>query len=157
MTTEILNAIKAAAKADAIVFEDEFPGEHPEGSDWDSAAFEMHQRRGVLNDIDGAFDVYRKHLAAEVDCLTAARMQATLTEVTGASLKSSDLRKEARSTGSFRQCFRSSEKVGSDAIEIVYFPETGRAAVASGAHAEYTDASSAADALRRYLNNDMSA
>ena len=51
----------------------------------------------------------------------------------------------------------SSETVGADAIEIVYFPETGRAAVASGSDAQWTDASSAADALRRYLNDEMSA
>jgi len=152
MTTEILTAIEAAAKADAIVFEDEFPGEQPEGSDWDSAAFEMHHK---LNEIEGAFDVYRKHLAAEVDRLTAARMQATLTEVNGASLKSSDLRKEARSTRNVRQCYRSSEKVGSDAIEIVFCPEINRAGVAAGSDAQWTDASSAADALRRFLYDAM--
>ena len=36
-------------------------------------------------------------------------------------------------------------------LENIHF----RAGVASGSDAEWTDASSAADALRRYLNDDM--
>ena len=78
----------------------------------------------------------------------------TLTQISQTELRSIDLRTEA-SKGEC-DCLRSSWTVGADAIEIVYFPETGRAGVASGSHAEWTDASSAADALRRYLNDDMS-
>ena len=78
----------------------------------------------------------------------------TLTQISPAGLRSIDLRTEA-SKGEC-DCLRSSWTVGTEAIEIVYFPETGRAGVASGSDAEWTDASSAADALRRYLNDDMS-
>lgn len=92
-------------------------------------------------------------MTADILSKIAAAAQ-TLTQISPDTLTSIDLREEA-ATGEC-DCLRSSETVGVDAIEIVYFPETGRAAVASGAHAEYTDASSAADALRRYLNNDMS-
>lgn len=153
MTADILSKIATAAKADAVVFVDEMPGEQLKDSDdWDSAAFEMNK---ALNAIDGAFEIYRKHLVAEIDRLnTIATYAATLTQVSPENLRSIDLREE--SAAAECDCLRSSETVGADAIEIVYFPETGRAAVASGAHAEYTDASSAADALRRYLNNDMS-
>lgn len=93
--------------------------------------------------------------ADTINTIANAHYAETLTQISPADLRSIDLREEA-ATGEC-DCLRSSETVGVDAIEIVYFPETGRAAVASGAHAEYTDASSAADALRRYLNNDMSA
>ena len=79
----------------------------------------------------------------------------TLTQISPADLRSIDLRTEA-SKGEC-DCLRSSWTVGNDAIEIVYFPETGRAGVAAGSDAQWTDASSAADALRRFLNDDMSA
>ena len=92
--------------------------------------------------------------ADTINTIANAAYAKTLTQVSPADLRSIDLREEA-ATGEC-DCLRSSETVGADAIEIVYFPETGRAAVASGAHAHYTDASSAADALRRYLNGDMS-
>jgi len=155
MTTEILNAIEAYATESAACFVDEFPGEQlTDSDDWDSAAIEM---RHDWDDVDDAFSVFRKHLVAEIARLNLERLQATLTEVTGASLKSSDLRKEARITGVFRQCYRSSEKLGADAIEIVFYPEADRAGVAAGSDAQWTDASSAADALRRFLNDDMSA
>lgn len=158
MTTEILTAIEAAAKADALVFEDEFPGEQPEGSDWDSAAFEMHYK---LNDIDGAFDSYRKQLAAEVSRLTLERLQATLTQVQLPELRSTDLRAATDSTVLTSrthveyECYRSSETVGADTIEIVFLPEINRAGVAAGSDAQWTDASSAADALRRFLYDAM--
>ena len=67
MTTEILNAIKAYATESAACFVDEFPGEELGDSDWDSAAFQMRQD---LNAIDGAFEIYRKHLVAEIDRLS---------------------------------------------------------------------------------------
>jgi len=51
MTAEILSKIAAAAKADAVVFVDEFT--------W-----------GELSAIDGAFEIYRKHLVAEIDRLS---------------------------------------------------------------------------------------
>jgi len=152
MTTEILNALKAAALEDAACFVDEMPGEHlKDTDDWDSAAFEMNRE---LSSIDGAFEIYRKHLVAEIARLNLQRLHETLTQISPDTLTSIDLREEA-ATGEC-DCLRSSETVGADAIEIVYFPETGRAGVASGSDAEWTDASSAADALRRYLNDDMS-
>lgn len=66
------------------------------------------------------------------------------------------LRKKAKRVGVFRECYRSSETVGADAIEIVFLPEINRAGVAAGSDAQWTDARSAADALRRFLNDDMS-
>lgn len=152
ITAEQLSAIKAYATESAACFVDEFPGEELGDSDWDSVAFEM---RHDWDDIDGAFSIYRKHLVAEITRLNLQRLHETLTQVSPADLRSIDLREEAAAGEC--DCLRSSETVGADKIEIVYFPETGRAGVASGAHAEWTDASSAADALRRYLNNDMSA
>ncbi len=92
--------------------------------------------------------------ADTINTIANAHYAETLTQISPADPRSIDLREEA-ATGEC-DCLRSSETVGVDAIEIVYFPATGRAAVASGAHAEYTDASSAADALRRFLNDDMS-
>ena len=90
----------------------------------------------------------------------------TLTQVSPADLRSDDLRKEAErgcrcNCGECeecepRSCYRSTKAVGADAVEVVFYPEVTRAAVAPGSDAEWTDASSAADALRRYLNDDMS-
>ena len=79
----------------------------------------------------------------------------TLTQLSPAELRSIDLRDEA-SKGEC-DCLRSSWTIAGHAIEIVFFPETNRAGVAAGSDAQWTDASSAADALRRFLNNDMSA
>jgi hypothetical protein len=63
MTTEILNALKAAALEDAACFVDEMPGEELQDSDdWDSAAFGMRQNMNI----DGAFEIYRKHLVVEI-------------------------------------------------------------------------------------------
>ena len=67
ITTEQLTAIKAYATESAACFVDEFPGEELGDSDWDSAAFQMRQD---LNAIDGAFEVYHKHLVAEIDRLS---------------------------------------------------------------------------------------
>jgi len=68
MTAEILSKIAAAAKADAVVFVDEFPEETLNlSTDWDSAAFEINKE---LSAIDGAFEIYRKHLVAEIDRLS---------------------------------------------------------------------------------------
>lgn len=157
MTSDILSKIAAAAQADAVVFVDEFPGDDLGDdlghSDWDSAAFEMNKD---LNAIAGAFEIYRKHLVAEITRLNLQRLHETLTQVRVSRLKSSELRNEAKTWGVFSECYRSSETIDNDAIEIVYFPATRRAGVASGSDAEWTDASSAADALRRYLNDDMS-
>ncbi len=164
MKTEILNAIKAYATECAICFVDEFPGEQlTDSDDWDSAAFEM---RHDWDDIDDAFSIFRKHLVAEIDRLNApaqttittianAAYAETLTKVQLPELRSTDLRASS-STHVAYECYRSSETVGADAIEIIFFPETNRAGVASGSDAQWTDASSAADALRRFLNDDMS-
>lgn len=153
MTADILSKIAAAAQADAVVFVDEMPGEQLKDSDdWDSAAFEMNKD---LSAIDGAFAIYRKHLVAEIDRLnTIATYAATLTQVSPEHLRSIDLREESAAA----ECdvLRSSMKVGNDMIEILFSPEVNRAGVAAGSDAQWTDASSAADALRRYLNNDMS-
>ena len=89
-----------------------------------------------------------------IKALNLQRLHETLTQVRVSRLKSSELRNEAKTWGV--ECYRSSETIDNDAIEIVYFPATRRAGVASGSDAEWTDASSAADALRRYLNDDMS-
>jgi len=163
MTTEILNAIKAYATECAVSFVAEFPGEQlTDSDDWDSAAFEM---RHDWDDVDDAFSIFRKHLVAEIARLNApaqttvttianAAYAETLTQISPADLRSIDLRTEA-SKGEC-DCLRSSETVGVDLIEIVFFPETNRAGVAAGSDAEWTDASSAADALRRFLNDDMS-
>ena len=93
--------------------------------------------------------------ADTINTIANAHYAETLTQITGSLLKSSDLRKEARSTRNFRQCYRSSENVGADPIEIVFVPETNRAGVAAGSDAQWTDASSAADALRRFLYDAM--
>lgn len=67
MTTDILNKIAAAAQADAVLFVDEMPGEKlKDTDDWDSAAFEMNRE---LSSIDGAFEIYRKQLNAEIERL----------------------------------------------------------------------------------------
>lgn len=87
--------------------------------------------------------------------MTTQEYAASLTTVSPNDLRSIDLRKEAL-TGEC-DCLRSSLTVGADVIEIVFFPETQRAGLASGADADWTDASSAADALERYLNDRMSA
>jgi len=153
MKTEILNAIKAYATECAICFVDEFPGEQlTDSDDWDSAAFEM---RHDWDDIDDAFSVFRKHLVTEIARLNLERLQATLTQVQLPELRSTDLRASS-STHVEYECYRSSETVGVDAIEIVFLPDINRAGVAAGSDAQWTDASSAADALRRFLNDDMS-
>ncbi len=41
-----------------------------------------------------------------------------------------------------------------EGVEVVWFPESGRAGVAWGGGADWTDASSADDALRRYFGVD---
>lgn len=92
--------------------------------------------------------------AATITTIANAAYAETLTQVSPADLRSIDLRTEA-SKGEC-DCLRSSETVGADLIEIVFFPETNRAGVAAGSDAQWTDASSAADALRRFLNDDMS-
>ena len=154
MTADILSKLAAAAQADAVVFVDEMPGETlKDTDDWDSAAFEMNKD---LNAIDGAFEIYRKHLVDEIARLNLQRLHETLTQVRVSRLKCSELRNEAKTWGVSCECYRSSETLDNDAIEIVYFPATRRAGVASGSDAQWTDASSAADALRRYLNDDMS-
>ena len=82
----------------------------------------------------------------------------TLTKIDPEDLSSIDLRKEA-TAGRECDCYRSDVKVSSnaaDVIEIVYFPEADRAGLAAGSDAQWTDASSAADALRRFMRNDMS-
>ena len=67
MTSDILSKIATAAQADAVLFVDEMPGEHlKDTDDWDSAAFEMNRE---LSSIDGAFEIYRKHLNAEIERL----------------------------------------------------------------------------------------
>ena len=153
ITTEQLTAIKAYATESAACFVDEFPGEELGDSDWESAAFQMRQD---LSAIDGAFEVYRKYLVAAIARLNLQRLHETLTQVSPTDLRSIDLRKEAEDPEYDCECYRSSETVGADAVEIIYWPELDRAGVASGSDAEWTDASSAADALRRYLNDDMS-
>ncbi len=153
ITTEQLTAIKAYATESAACFVDEFPGEELGDSDWESAAFQMRQD---LNAIDGAFEVYRKYLVAAIARLNLQRLHETLTQVSPTDLRSDYLRKEAEDPEYDCECYRSSETVGADAVEIIYWPELDRAGVASGSDAEWTDASSAADALRRYLNDDMS-
>ena len=152
ITAEQLTAIKTYATESAACFVDEFPGEELGDSDWESAAFQMRQD---LTAIDGAFEIYRKHLVSEIARLNLQRLHETLTQVSPADLRSDDLRKEADDPEYDCECYRSSETVGADAVEIIYWPELDRAGVASGSDAEWTDASSAADALRRYLNNDM--
>ena len=87
--------------------------------------------------------------------LNLQRLHETLTQVSPAALRSIDLMRQAAATPDC-DCLRSSETVGVDAIEIVFCSATNRAGVAAGSDAQWTDASSAADALRRYLNNDMS-
>jgi len=152
MTADILSKIATAAQADAAVFVDEMPGETlKDTDDWDSAAFGMRQDLNV----DGAFEVYRKYLVAAIDRLNLQRLHETLTQISPTDLRSNDLRTEAEDPEYDCECYRSSETVGADAVEIIYWPELDRAGVASGSDAEWTDASSAADALRRYLNDDM--
>ena len=152
ITTEQLTAIKAYATESAACFVDEFPGEELGDSDWESAAFQMRQD---LNAIDGALEIYRKHLVTEIARLNLQRLHETLTQVQPSDLRSIDLR-ASRRTGEACECYRSSETVGADAIEIIFYPEANRAGVSAGGDPEWTDASSAADALRRYLNDDMS-
>jgi hypothetical protein len=62
ITAEQLTAIKTYATESAACFVDEFPGEQLGDSDWESTAFQMRQN---LN-IDGAFEIYRKHLVVEI-------------------------------------------------------------------------------------------
>ena len=92
--------------------------------------------------------------ADTITTIANAAYAETLTQVSPADLRSIDLRTEA-SKGDC-DCLRSSETVGDEAIEIVFCSATNRAGVAAGSDAQWTDASSAADALRRFLNDDMS-
>jgi hypothetical protein len=143
--------LTAEAHADAALFVDEFPGEQLGDSDWDSEAFAMSK----FANVDGAFEIYRGLLAAKIALLNLQRYQATLTAIEPQQLRSIDLQKEAQ-TAEVAQCFRSSETVGADHIEVVYFPESGRAGIAAGSDADWTDASSAADGLQRYLHGRLS-
>jgi len=93
--------------------------------------------------------------ADTITTIANAAYAETLTQVSPADLRSIDLRASSRSHVEY-ECYRSSETVGADAIEIVFLPDINRAGVSAGSDAAWTDASSAADALRRYLNNDMS-
>ena len=143
--------LTAQAHADAAVFAEEFPGEELGDTDWDSEAFAMSKFASV----DGAFAIYRKLLVAEIARLNIARLAETLTEVQAQQLRSLDLQKEALAAAE-AQCFVSSETVGADRIEVVFFPEAGRAGIAAGADADWTDAASAADGLNRYLQGRLS-
>mgnify|MGYP000278835223 CR=1 FL=1 len=148
ITAEQLTAIKAYATECAVSFVDEFPGEQlTDSDDWDSAAPRLR--------FATTFSIFRRHLVAEISRLNLERLQATLTQVQLPELRSTDLRASSRSHVEY-ECYRSSETVGADAIEIVFVPEINRAGVAAGSDAQWTDASSAADALRRFLNDDMS-
>ena len=93
--------------------------------------------------------------ADTITTIANAAYAETLTQVQMPELRSTDLRASS-STHVEYECYRSSETVGADAIEIVFLPEINRAGVAAGSDAQWTDASSAADALRRFLNDDMS-
>ena len=93
--------------------------------------------------------------ADTITTIANAHYAETLTQVQPSDLRSIDLR-ASRRTGEVCECYRSSETVGADAIEIIFYPEANRAGVSAGSDPEWTDASSAADALRRYLNDDMS-
>ena len=92
--------------------------------------------------------------ADTITTIANAHYAETLTQVQPSDLRNIDLR-ASRRTGEVCECYRSSETVGADAIEIIFYPDANRAGVASGSDAQWTDASSAADALRRYLNDDM--
>ena len=92
--------------------------------------------------------------ADTITTIANAHYAETLTQVKPSALRSIDLMRQAAATADC-DCLRSSETVGAEAIEIVFCPATNRAGVAAGSDAQWTDASSAADALRRYLNDDM--
>ena len=92
--------------------------------------------------------------ADTITTIANAAYAETLTQIQMPELRSADLRASSRSHVEY-ECYRSSETVGVDAIEIVFLPEINRAGVAAGSDAQWTDASSAADALRRFLNDDM--
>ncbi len=94
--------------------------------------------------------------ADTINTIADAHYAETLTQVQPSGLRSIDLR-ASMGIDEVCECYRSSETVGADAIEIIFYPDANRAGVASGSDAQWTDASSAADALRRFLNNDMSA
>jgi len=101
--------------------------------------------------------------ADTITTIANAAYAETLTQVQLPELRSMDLRASTTSTALTSrthveyECYRSSETIGADAIEIVFLPEINRAGVAAGSDAQWTDAISAADALRRFLNDDMSA
>jgi hypothetical protein len=101
--------------------------------------------------------------ADTITTIANAAYAETLTQVQLPELRSMDLRASTTSTALTSrthveyECYRSSKTIGADAIEIVFLPEINRAGVAAGSDAQWTDAISAADALRRFLNDDMSA
>lgn len=67
-------------------------------------------------------------------------------------IRSVDLRREAEQRRGW-SCWRASLG-NTSAIEILYYPEIQRAGIAWGADAQWTDASSIQDALKRFLGVD---
>jgi hypothetical protein len=82
-------------------------------------------------------------------------MTETLASIKATDLSSIDLRTVAEGDPG-ADCYLSAQAIGGNRVEVVFFHDSQRAGVAAGANAEWTDASSAADALRRFLNDDMS-
>jgi len=69
-------------------------------------------------------------------------------------LSSCDLREEARGIEDSEMW--KTDEYNSEQIEILWLPSTQRAGIAWGADADWTDAISPEDALRRFFANDLS-
>jgi hypothetical protein len=68
-----------------------------------------------------------------------------------------DLRAEAThltAAGESWECWQEAQKYNEETITVLYVPEVGRAGIAWGADAQWTDATSVQDALERYLGVD---
>ena len=68
-----------------------------------------------------------------------------------------DIRQEALRHWKGWEGIRYTPRAGADrqAIEVLFLPEQDRAGVARGGDAQWTDASSEAEALHRFLNDEM--
>ena len=81
-------------------------------------------------------------------------MTETLANIKATELSSIDLRTVAEGDPG-AQCFLAAQTVGGNRVEVVFFADMNRAGVAAGADAEWTDCTSAEDALRRFLAGEM--
>jgi len=75
--------------------------------------------------------------------------------ITAAELSATDLRHELEQSGQPTEIARVWFDDHAEPGYALYFPEIGRAGIAHGADAQWTDCNSIEDAVERFVNDDM--